>query len=392
MRNITKKFMISILTSIMVLITMVATTYAWVGIFTYSSTDKFNMNLKVFDLDQEYFLTISNSGEASTFSPDAIPSIDVKKEILLNMGAKSGTFDIETGTEEQINYLFDYYGNLEPLTCVIDSNNVLSDFKAVDYHNSQRFTMYETKDYFKMDVYLSVDTKEGIQANTEVNSNIFIADIESALKGIVGQFRFKNGNPFNDLPSNSMSDVLKTLPDLTHYNVNSANAARFALSIYEPIDINDSYKTTDTPLKTLIYQGGSYTPIYDPIKDVYDLGGNLPEDYNTALKDLLVIRPNYSGSTVSSYVKYYNECLSKAVERGKGDLELIEKNSLVWGAPDALSTDTPYLGIYQGVQTKIKIEIYFWFEGWDADCLSGIDDCPVEFNLAFTAHNKDYTF
>ncbi len=74
MRGANKKMLISILTSVIVFVTMVATTFAWVGIFTYANTDLFQINLKVEDYKTNYFLTISDTGVRGTFS-DSIPVI-----------------------------------------------------------------------------------------------------------------------------------------------------------------------------------------------------------------------------------------------------------------------------------------------------------------------------
>ena len=83
MRGLSKKMLISILTSVVVFVTMIATTFAWVGIFTYASTDKFNLNLKVQDLDSNYFLTISSTGEKKSFSSE-IPTIELERQIVNN--------------------------------------------------------------------------------------------------------------------------------------------------------------------------------------------------------------------------------------------------------------------------------------------------------------------
>lgn len=386
MRNITKKMMISILTTVIILITMVATTYAWVGIFTYSSTGDFNLNLKVEDLDQDYFLTISNTGEINTFS-DSTSDIEIKRQILMNRQIKSDYIDLETADEETIEYLFEHNNVLEPVTTNI-INNSLDSFKTVNISNTWKFEMIESNAYYKMDVYLSVDTKEGIQETTEVNSDVYISDIESTLSGLIGNFKFFNGNPFYELPSNSMSDVLISIPKYDYFNVNSANATRFALSIYNPIPIENSYNNSDLPVKTIIYQGGKQTPSYDSETDTFDLGGNLPEDYNSALQEILDIRINYNKHPNPKFNEYYRDCLNIAVERGRNDLELCKENSLVWDSPDSIENES-YLGIYKGIQTKMKITIYFWFEGWDADCLEGITQLPVNFDLKFTAFKED---
>ena len=47
MRGVSKKMLISILTSVIVMVTMVATTFAWVGIFTYANTDNATSNGRI---------------------------------------------------------------------------------------------------------------------------------------------------------------------------------------------------------------------------------------------------------------------------------------------------------------------------------------------------------
>ena len=53
-----KKLYISVLTSILVLLTTVATTFAWVGVFANSTFETFNIDLKASHLD-EYGIEIS---------------------------------------------------------------------------------------------------------------------------------------------------------------------------------------------------------------------------------------------------------------------------------------------------------------------------------------------
>ena len=83
MRGLSKKMLISILTSVIVFVTMVATTFAWVGIFTYASTDKFEMNLKVSRNANDY-LTISATGVKGSFSDEANIT-EIQKNILKNL-------------------------------------------------------------------------------------------------------------------------------------------------------------------------------------------------------------------------------------------------------------------------------------------------------------------
>ncbi len=382
MRGVSKKMFISILTSVIVFVTMVATTFAWVGIFTYANTETFNFNLKVTELDVNYYLTISASGEKNTFS-DSVDLNDIRKNILKNNGKWTDDY-IDSLDENLITSLYSRYSFLNPSTPVLNNKGNIESFKSINYDNTGFFQYVEPKNGFlSFDLYLSVDTKEGIQPETEVNSNIFITDLTNTLNGTIGKQHLTNGNNFNELPS-FIDDysILKNIPDYNYFNVNSANATRFALSMYEPIDINESYDGSEEPLKTIIYQGGTKLPSMDG--DVFNLGGNLPEDYNTALQELLIIRPRYKDPLLSSDKVFYDEALEKAIEQGNNELELLEENSKIWDKPNNIDS-FPYLGVHNGVQTKMKIKVFFWFEGWDADCLKGINEKTVTLNLTFTA-------
>ena len=390
MRGLSKKMLISILTSVVVFVTMIATTFAWVGIFTYANTEKFNLNLKVQELDVNYFLTISATGQKNDFSDEA-NIIDIEKQILINQKKWSSDY-INNLSNSQIEAAFKSNQNITPSTTTILENNVLDTFKSINMSNHDYFSYYESKiPFLKFDLYLSVGTKEGLQETTFINSNVYLCELEKTLEGTISSYKFYNRNPFKELPS--PYGFLNNLPDYDSFKINSKNAARFALCLYEPIDINDSYDDSYLPNKTCIYQGGTKSPSIEG-NNVYDLGGNLPEDSNTALKELLVVRPDYKENNNLTYKQAYEEALQNAITRGDGDLELTDENSKLWAKPEIAQYDDSnnkynYLGIKDGRQTKMKVTVYFWFEGWDADCLSGIDQKPVSLNLTFTAGIDD---
>ena len=372
MRGISKKMFISILTSVIVFVTMVATTFAWVGIFTYARTDSFQMNLKVQELDSNYFLTISSSGKAGSFGND-VPTIEVERQVVNYI--YDNKYKNESDTS--ISYIFDEI-KLSPVTTLVNGNNELSRFEKMNFNSGQLNFIDGEKDVYKFDLYLSVNTKEGISSETTgIKANVFLTDLNDVLVGSLGTGRFNNSNPFNELPSNPINDLLKNIPD--KFTVNSKNAARFALSMYEPISIDSSYDDSYHPVKTIIFEGGKETPSYDPSSDSYDLGGCLDHDQNTALQELKVVRPYYANSTV-----LYNKKLAAVQERK--DLEITEENSKIWDKQEHIND---YLGCMNGIQTKMKISVCFWFEGWDADCLNFIVRQPVTLNLSFTAGSDD---
>ena len=385
MRGLSKKMLISILTSVVVFVTMIATTFAWVGIFTYASTDSFSLNLKVSKLDVNYFLTISATGRKDDFSEEA-DLVEIQRQILKNQHLWSDE-EIDDFDSFVVKDKYSKHCTTTPSSCLIE-NNKLTDFYSIRGKITDYYDTYNTPlGYLKFDLYLSVGAKEGIQPETEINTNVFLADIEKTLQGTICEQKLTNLNPYKKMPSIPEEyNTLLTLPDNNFFNINSANATRFAFCIYEPIDVNESYDDSYNPIKTLIYQGGKKIPSFNG--SVYDLGGNLPEDYNTALQELLIIRPNYNSSIqIEKNEHYYND-LNNAVARGENDLELTEVNSKIWDKPSDIDSSF-YLGVHNGIQTKMKVTVYFWFEGWDSDCILGINEKPVTMNLNFTAGIED---
>jgi len=371
MRGVSKKMLISILTSVIVFVTMVATTFAWVGIFTYANTDSFKINLKISELNSNYFLTISSNGKKGSFS-DSVPTIDVERQIINNY--YNNNYDnLSNSAAKQ---MFDKI-SLAPVSTTISDSNNFSSFEEVNY-NSGALDLIESKDYYKFDLYLSVDTKEGITADTTgIKASVLLSNIEETLIGTINSDKFIDDNPFKGKPSNPIVDLLKTIP--TEFKVDSKNACRIGMSIYDPINIEDEYMGNENPVMSFIYQGGNQLPSYDDITKVYDLGGCLPEDQNTALLELKKIRPDYSMSTKDLYYSKLNEAINR------NDLTLTKDNEMIWNRFE----HSKYLGCMNGIQTKMKLSIYFWFEGWDADCLKHIQLQPVTLNLTFSSGIED---
>jgi hypothetical protein len=120
MRKINKKILISILTSVIVMITIVATTFAWVGIFTYANTDNFSINLKVSELDANYFLTISATGERGTFSDEA-DLLEIKKQVLININNWNREY-IDSKDADEIDALYNRYCTTKPTTTLMTAD------------------------------------------------------------------------------------------------------------------------------------------------------------------------------------------------------------------------------------------------------------------------------
>ena len=382
MRGISKKIIISLLTSVIVLITMVATTFAWVGIFTYASVSNFDMNLKVQKTKALYYLTISGSGKSGTFG-ESVDTVELERQILKNRQSSDDYSSfIDSQDDNSIETIFSKL-TLTPLTTTI-SDNSLSSFQAINYDVERYLEMIDTNGYYKFDLYFSVDTKDGINLDTtEINAPILMTELEDTLVGSLSDFHFTNGNPFLGLEDNPKNNLLKNLPLMI--TVNSANAMRVAFEVYDPINITDEYAEDSKPSKLISFQGGTNEP--ELLEDgSYSLGGVLEEERNSALQEILVIRPYLKTNNYYNMKEYYQECLSNAIERGKYDKEINESNRWIRNYASASELESGnFLGVHSGVQTKQKITVYFWAEGWDSDCLIGINDMPVTLNLTFTA-------
>jgi len=370
MRGISKKMFISILTSVIVMVTMVATTFAWVGIFTYANIDSFQVNLKTSGLDSNYYLVISSTGKKGTYS-DNVPTIEIMRQIVSEK--YNGRYDNQS--DEAIEKIYNQI-TIETSSAVISNENELK-FSAVNYGNPE-LEIIESTGYFKFNIYLTIDTKEGItDETTGINANVYLDEIEKMITGTLHSGVMSNKNPFLDLPSSQINDVLKTIPQA--FTINSKNASRVGISIYDPIPITEEY-TQEKPNRTVIYYGGSKTPNYDESTNSYDLGGCLPEEQNLALKELLIIRPAYN--IYNSKDLFYSS-INKVIEREKNDLELKNENRTLWLKD--YNKESNYFGVMNGVQTKMKMTVYLWFEGWDADCLRLIEKQPVTLNLSLTS-------
>ena len=394
-----RKIYISIFTTLFILITCVATTFAWVGILTTATLGGFDLNIKTVDVDADYFLKISTKDEvlASSFNgssfSDSTDTIQVKRKILFNMG-----YDTTQYLDEAIDQLFELKAVMEPVT----TNSNLDGFYSIyDLKSGKPFLRKDNR-YFKFDIYLSIDTNEGIATLNEtelnalnINANVFFENIKTAILGTENSDSLINENPFSTIPSNSEFSCLKNI-NSKRITVNSKNATRMAFQIYEPKEISSLYDGTEVPVNTIIYQGGKQLP--SVTDNVYDLGGILPEEYNLALKELNKIYDiNVDLDTL--YVDMNEDQVIQDAEKvnytgakdryiNNTDKEMIDANNKVWTAPTTIS-GTNYLGVKNGIQTKMKISVYFWYEGYDADCLRLVDYKPTSLQISLSTDKNN---
>lgn len=391
-----RKMYMSIFATMFVLITSIATTFAWVGMLSTATFGGFEMNLKTIDFDSPYFLTISSidSTNRSDFG-SSVARIDIQKQIMDN-NPYINYSSIDEYDPVAINSFFNRATKLTPVTTSVEGNK-LGQFYEMPFLKDKKTDLAESYGFYKFDLYITVDAVAGIQDTTEINANVFLENIADCIKGTLSTSSLVNGNPFTGssfVPSTTY-DPLNILPNFNPaLTINSESAARIAFEIYDPIALTDTYQSTDTPSELRIYQGGTKTPSVS--NNVYSFGGILPEEYNLAIQELnkiynlnLKLTNAKLESDSSYYLGAYNRFLNDT------DRELIDtlENKRLWTKPNTLS-GTNYLGVHkdtttnESVQTKMKITVYFWFEGFDADCFQFIDNKNVTIDLAFSTDKE----
>lgn len=348
----TRRVYMSILTIMLVFLTTVATTFAWVGILNYTDTSNFELNLQT-ENTNKYRLTISatEDGEYS----DSVDVYDIKKQILINMGWS----DTNLTTPEYIDNAFNRIG----LFSVTTSD--LKDFKELNHENKK---LEDTKSYFKFDLYFKIeltDTKDEIEDDINLNSGLMLSTIESPLVGTKGGASLANGITF---PSGSIMEQagFGHFDTGTYLNIDSSYATRLAFEVYSPKEVTEGYVDTDLPVVTKIFQGGTQNPYYNTSTGLYSFGGILPEECNLAYQEY---KKKYN---LGNDFRIPDEILNR------GDLEITEENSV-------LLTEDYKFGINNGVSNKLKMTVYFWYEGWDADCFDALAGQSVTINLVFKA-------
>ena len=366
----TRKVYMSILTIILVLLTTVATTYAWVGILTYNQIEQFELDLKTVDLEKDYFLSISTTGEDDSFT-DSANSDEIKEQILINQGRDLSnliSYDKATNSTayyNAVNQLFNKEG-IKPVT--VEKNKLYeNDFHELNVSSKNSINSQKSNSFFRFDLYLSVEAKdESNIASVNNNMNIILADIENTLKGTSKPYKIANDFYYPSVENQELTEIrvpfgsVLTSQDI---QIDTASATRLAIGVYDPINRTDTYPDSAIPNKTIIYQGGTQNPTVNG--NTYSFGGILPEEYNLALHEHKKI--NGFGNDVLNIP-------DTLINRG--DVELKQSNNML------VDSDAGF-GIVGGIKKKIKLTIFFWYEGWDADCFEIINGQNTNINLVF---------
>ncbi|MGM9970107.1 MAG: hypothetical protein ACI35S_06905 [Anaeroplasma sp.] len=350
MQKLLKKIYFSIIVTVLCFATLTVTTYAWVGIFTSSSFDNFTINLFSNEF-REYGVEISLTGEEGTFG-STVDEIELKREILENYGMRMDYITTDQAVQKA-------FSELLLTTCSVKPNedNSFNDF----------LDMYDnvTTKYIKFDVYISA-----YRAYDSGSTSEYLLD--AYLTGNLFEGTKRSINLINEFtyPSDFINNVEDGIQGGTkiknNVSVDSSSCTRIAIQKYNVVEKGhpEAYNDYSIINDYVIYQQGPNEPIYNPLTNIYSFGGILEEEYNLALFQ-------------------YNQKFSHK-RKNLPDWALL-RNDIDFSANSynqIIDSTNPNEKI--STNDMMKLTIYFWFEGWDADCFEVIDNSPVTFNLNFT--------
>ena len=376
-----KKLYISILTSILVLLTTVATTFAWVGVFANSTFEEFNFNIKSSSLE-EYGIEISLTGEENSFS-NSISSIDIKRAILLNWGFTEQQID-----QIGVNTLFSSL-NMDQCTTVpvVNGNKLISLGDFTDMEGKTTKKLYQFDLYVSAIQYYDKGGTSDYNLDVYLEQGLFTGTTKSKL--LINPFQYPVNfiNPLTstDLPFGIDPIIGSTI--IKDTKVNSKSIARVGFEKYDVVDKFHPEQYTDSSLPTsaVIYTGDDYEyPTYDSENDVYEFGTILDDNLNVA-------------------VGYYNSTEYRYAVSGVKSISLLDNSADIYGgdvynirgvgkvtADKVFSSKTNQLinsSIVDeqiGVNQMMKIKVSFWFEGWDSDCFNVLAGSPVTISISMS--------
>ncbi len=366
-----KKVYISLMSIVLLMLTAVTTTFAWVGFLDTSFFDEFKIDLSANEIG-EYGLEVSLTGKENTFS-NTVDEVELKRQILKNAGYEN----IDNLSNDQVkktNFTMDQ--------CTVKrSGAALGSF--VDINGNL------TKNYFKFSIYLrsyrsaDVDDDESTYyMDAFINDNIFSGIAQT--NKLMNDFTYPTNNGIINFPKTYKDDFYNGLYEMTfpsftsdkllknphvsgNITVNPVSASRLAVEVQKPVDMYDT-TTYHGVSNTIIYQGGTQYPTYNSSTGEYSFGGILPDDYNVAIYDFNnKLLQGYSAKSVPQW----------ALQRG--DIEFVNDGI----SNRIIDSNDSKVGINQ----MVKITFYFWYEGWDADCFSIINQMPVSLNLSFSNYH-----
>ena len=384
-KKATRKIYLSIIFVTLSLLTMVATTFAWVGIVSNASFERLTINLETDNEKSDYGIMLSLTGKEGDFH-DTIEPVEVQKQILRNMGVEEKKLSDNSSVQSIFSTI-----KLSQCTTIKDwDDNGSGECHYLDpftdlYGNDPCATMLgkqtNYKGYIEFDIWVAIykigeddyssDNKLSIYLRNSDSGGLFSSDTSSCY--IPNQITFPDqSNPLSTQYLTAANNFVPGTQIKGYVSMKPSNAVRLAVQKAKAVDLYDETNTKNYQYNGLvIYKDGSDLPNYDSKYNLHDFGGVMPTDFNFA-------RLHYNSTHPVN--EKLGEVPSQALKEKRGDITFVDDgvSNHVVDETDSVTTSS-----------MIKLHFSFWFEGWDADCYEAINDQPVSVSLNFSTKNPN---
>ena len=392
MKKYVNKLTLSIALVVLSLLTMVATTYAWVGLLTGTTFDEFTINLQPsneeisdygiqFSLDGIHFSDNINQEELRRYLLHNIDPLDKYKDYLTKNSR--GEYIVN---DNRVN---DEFRKLRVDQCTTERPENPND----SYDRISFFTdLYgnKTKNYLNFELYISIYKvdADGTTTDSEKELDLYLRGdkLITAKTSSTGIYTTRLFNPVT-YPTNpgllfgkqilgdpSVNNAILPGTEISgNVSIDIATACRVSLSKFVTVDKGhpEQYDNVDKYATNglFIFQNDDIYPTYNSSTGVYNFGGVLPDEYNFARQ-------------------YYNT-IHKEAPLGSVPETVINRGDKVF-ADDGIVNRLVTNNIDHVTTAKmIGFRICFWFEGWDSNCFEVIDNKEISVNLTFSTKSPN---
>ena len=381
MRKYFNKLYLSIALVVLSLLTMVATTYAWVGLLTSTTFDEFTINLQEHESDEISEYTIKLSLDGINFY-DNINSYELKRYLLHNIDPTGIYKDYVTKNSQGKYIVSDNvverdYSKLRVDQCTVERPEEPGGYLSTRLGYFKNMKGEVTHNLLKFDLYLAIEknvtggeedqSEKKLDLYLRGSKQLFTAD--DSASGIYSFNLFNSVTYPNSYGSYLGQPILGDGANQIHPNqtvngnvkVDITTSCRVAIEKFKAMPKGDpSNLTYDDEI--FIYQTGSFYPTYNSSTGLYDFGGILPSEYNFARVYYNTIYNNNPLGEVPDLILRRGD----TIYQDDGNVNHIVNQG------DGVTTDK-----------MVCLRIYFWYEGWDSNCFEIIDNKKVTLNLEF---------
>jgi hypothetical protein len=323
MKYYLKKLYLSILASILILITTITVTYAWITL----SNDAYTESIK-FDIAGGDGMQISLDGVnfynyigTTLFKDELMAHYGYTRDNLNNF--KYHAMSLENPNDPESDFL------------ELRENKLLSE-------NYELKRVENNKNYLDFDLYFTTDL------NTNISEGIY-QGIGVSFTGEIFDSHATDYKLLHKIHHIGLND------DLDKIKVNASNAMRLSTTVYSPVDKGDLTNASNSIVRKKIYYQGSDT--YQSLVEGYDFGNlrcqNVANEYFYKLT-------GFNPQNLSNY----SDTVFRLEER------ILNKRII-----------EPDLYLVSGKMIKVHFKI--WLEGWDPDCFDACANQIINLNLRF---------